>query len=497
MHPIHLLVPVAWRSALGLAVLGSILGVAAPARAQIDIEEVGISLLVLLVNDAGSDSVFAVRARLFVAGTGITDATITPPGGSPIGLIETAPGEFLIEQSFADEAALTATLPEGDYLLDVNGGETTATLAYARPAVPSPRISSPLHQGVVAPGPVEVRFQPCAICVQGDDSTQAELASGDSVLASQVLPAAQSSWIPSDAAGPLALPPSSSFAANVVHAALRTQAVSATPADPFVFGSALARGDLVEFSTGFAAPEASLCIVVNDPAKLDPKGECALHEDLADAIFDTGGSFETTAIGVPIQYGFSVSPRGRLSGIADLDLDDDGSFETHVPVAGRLSGGGGRLRQSLRFGAASPLRAAETKLKVNVREETDTTAFLRTRVQTAKGRLGGARVTETISNTDPLDPEPRGWRLDFDVSDTQGEITDALLTLSNGRTIPLFGRHRFIFETNRTNVRLKSGGAERGVQIEIDTLALDAGGAIVRGVMRYRAFGQRGTIRFR
>jgi len=168
-----------------------------------------------------------------------------------------------------------------------------------------------------------------------------------------------------------------------------------------------------------------------------------------------------------------------------------------VPVSGRLSGEDGQLRQSLRFSAASALRAPETKLKVNVREQTDTAAFLRTRVQTAKGRLRGARVIETISNTEALDPEPRGWRLDFSVSGVQGEISDASLTLSNGRTIPLFGRHRFVFETNRTNVRLKSGGAERGVQIEIDTLALDETGSIVRGQLRYRAFGQSGTIRLR
>jgi hypothetical protein len=482
---------------LGFAVLGSILGPAAPARGQVDVEEAGIALLVSLVNDAGAESVSAVRARLFVVGSGITSAAITPPGGSPIGLVETAPGEFGVEQTFTDEAALTAALPDGDYLLDVNAGEARATLPYARPAVPSPRISSPPHQGVVPPGPVEVRFEPCAICAQTGDSTTAMLASGDSVLASQVLPTTQAAWIPSDTAGPLALPPSSSFEASVVHFAVRVRSLSATPADPFVFGSALTRGDLVAFSTGFAAPEATLCIVVNDPARLDPEGDCALHEDLADALFDTGGSFATTAVGVPVEYGFSVSPRGRLSGIADLDLDGDGGLETHVPLAGRLSGEDGRLRQSVRFGAASPERPPETKLKVNVREETDTVSFLRTRVQTAKGRLGGARVVETVSNTEALAPEPRGWRLDFSVSGMSGEIADAALTLSNGRTVPLFGRHRFVSETNRTNVRLKSGGAERGVQMEIDTLALDAMGSIVRGQLRYRAFGQSGTIRLR
>jgi hypothetical protein len=485
------------QSALGFAVLGSILGAAAPARGQIDVEGVGISLLVSLVNDAGSGSAAAVRARLFVTGSEITSAAITPPGGSPVGLVEIAPGEFAVEQTFADEAALTAALPDGDYLLDVNGGEATATLPFARPAVPSPNISAPLHQAVVPPGPVEVRFQPCTICSQTGDSTTATLESGGSVLASQVLPTTQAVWTPSDATGPLALPPSTPFEASVVHVAVRTRSLVATPTDPFVFGSALTRGDQVAFSTGFAPPEAVVCIVVNDPATLDPAGDCALHEDLADALFDTGGSFATTAVGVPVTYGFSVSPRGRLSGIADLDLDGDGSIETHVPLSGRLSGNDGRLRQRLRFAAASPERPPQTKLKVDVREETDTVSFLRTRVQIAKGRLGGVRVTETTSNTEALTPEPRGWRLDFDVSGTQGEITDASLTLSSGRTVPLFGRHRFVSETNRTNVRLKSGGAERGVQMEIDTLALDETGSIVRGLLRYRAFGQSGTIRLR
>ena len=303
MRPTQLLLPAARRSLLGLVVLGTLASASAPARGQIDVEGAGISLLVALVNDAGSDSVSAVQARLFVLGSGITVATITPPAGSPIGLVETAPGEFLIEQTFADEAALTTALPEGDYLLDLNAGEATATLAYVRPAVPSPRISAPLHQGVVAPGPLEVRFEPCAICAQAGDSTVAELVSGGSVLASRMLTATQATWIPSDATGPLALPPSSAFAASVVHSAVRTRSLSATPADPFVFGSALTRGDRVEFSTGFAAPAAALCIVVNDPAGLDPTGECVLHEDLADALFDTGGSFATRAVGVPVEYG--------------------------------------------------------------------------------------------------------------------------------------------------------------------------------------------------
>jgi hypothetical protein len=481
----------------GLAVVALGVALAAPARAQIDLTEVELSVAIQRVNAAGALPEATFLARLVVRATDVARASITPPGGVPLALPETAPDEFTLEQSFPNEAALDAALPDGDYLLDLDTGAETAILPYARPAVPSPAIFSPLQGAVVPTGTVEIRFVPCALCVQSGDSTLAVLEQGAVVLASATLAANVAVWTPADASGPLVLPPSSSFTARVTHTASRTSTLSADPSDAFTFEVVHSEADEIAFSTGFPAPQADLCIVVNDAAGLDPEGRCALHEDLNDAIFDTGGSFVTTAAGVPVTYGFSVSPRGRLSGIADLDLDRDGTFETHVPVAGRLSGEDGRLRQSVRIAVKSSAPAPDARLKLKIQEQTDTVAFLTTRVQTTKGRLLGARVAETSSITEAIDDAPRGWRLDFDVSGASGEITDAQLVLSSGRTIPLFGRHRFLFDVNRTNVRLRSGGADRGVDVAIDTLALDAGGSIVRGVLRYRALGQSGTLRFR
>ena len=498
VQPMQLLDSMPWLSALRLGAFGVALGIAQPVLGQIDLAEVELSVAIRRVNDAGTTSQVTILARLVVRGSGITAATITPPGGVPLSLVGGTTGELVREQSFTDESVFAAALPDGDYLLDLNGGEATAALAYARPAVPSPAISSPSQGSVVPAGPVEIRFEPCAICVQSGDSTVATLEQGGTPLASESLPSTVAAWTPSDATGLLALPPSSSFTARVTHTASRSFALAADPPDPFAFGIVLSDADEIVFSTGFLAPEAAVCIVVNDRDLLDPEKPCVVHEDPNDAIFDTSaGGLETTAAGVRILYGFSASPRGRLSGIADLDLDQDGSFETHVPVVGRLSGRGGQLRQSLRIGVASSPPAPEAKLKLKIRERTDTATLVRTRVQTARGRLLGARVRETTSTTEEVEEAPRGWRLDFQISGAQGEISDARLTLSDGRTVTLSGRHRFLIDVNRTNARLKSGGADRGAQIEIDTLALDATGSVVRGELRYRAFGQRGTIRFR
>jgi hypothetical protein len=488
--------PPRWKVA-GLAVVA--LGAALPAasRAQIDLSEVELSVAIQRVNAAGTLPEATFLARLVVRAADVARASITPPGGLPLALTETAPDEFTLEQDFPTEAALDAALPEGDYLLDLDAGAETAILPYARPAVPSPAISSPLQGSVVPTGTVEIRFVPCATCGQSGDSTVAVLEQAGVVLASATLATNVAVWTPADATGPIVLPPTSSFTARVTHRAVRSATLSADPTDAFSFEIVLSEADEIGFSTGFPAPQADLCIVVNDPAGLDPQGRCALHEDLNDALFDTGGSFATTAAGVPVTYGFSVSPRGRLSGIADLDLDGDGRLETHVPVGGRLSGEDGRLRQNVRIAVKSSAPAPDARLKLKIQEQADTLAFVTTRRQTTRGRLLGAGVAETTSITEAIDDAPRGWRLDFDLSGAQGEITDAQLVLSNGRTIPLFGRHRFLFDVNRTNVRLKSGGADRGVDVAIDTLALDAGGSIVRGVLRYRALGQSGTLRFR
>ncbi len=485
-----------WRIVLGLAVLAPAIGFAQPAGGQVDLTQVELSVAIDRMNGVSRASFVA---SLVVRGAEIRSATITPPGLAPLALVERPSGEFVRELSFEDEAGLNAALPDGDYVLELNQGEVVATVPYVRPVVPAPApaVRLPVNSPVLPPGPVECFFTPCTICVQSGDSTVATLEREGMEPVSETLPGGAASWVPTVMGVPLALAAQSDFSCRVEHSASRPSALFADPSDPFTFENAFSHAGEVDFSTGFSPFEGDVCIVVNDPTNAihGPSDGCTEHADLQDGILDTGGTFSTTAAGVPLRYGYSVNPRGRLFGMAAADLDGDGSFETLVPLAGRLQGENGSVRENVRIairGTAPP-----AKLNVRIREQTDTITSLRTRTQTTKGRLLGARVFETTTTTESIGAQPRGWRLDFSISGAQGEISDAEFMLSNGRTAQLFGRHRFLSDVDRSNVRLKSEGGDRGVGVEIDALALDAAGSIVRGELRYRAFGQEGTIRFR
>lgn len=480
-------------------------GMGAPgsaAQAVIDITQVEVTVEIEGVHEASDSPSRTLTARVVVRGTGISGVTITPPGGTASSL-RLVSGEFVLESSFADEATLDASLPEGSYLLAVQGADAsetaTASLAYERPDVPSPAISQPVHESVVRAGTLEAEFAACPICVLSDDSTIATLQQGDTDLASETLEGTDTQWIPSDDAGPLELDETSAFTLRVVHTASRGTAVTATTGDAFTFTSIFSRSDEVEFSTGFLAPEGNVCLVVDDPDRqLHGADEtCTVVDDSLLGILDVGGSSSTVAAGIPIGLDLTLSPSGALSGIADADLDADGAGETPVPVQGRLRGSGGRLRQNLRFALDGGASSAGTSLRVSILERALLATALKTRKQTTRGDLLGAPFSETVQDVESLEDQATGWRLDFPLSGDAGRITGATLRLANGRTVALTGRHRFVLELDRTNVRLSSGGGDKGVKIEANGLGFDDAGLISRGEIRWRAFGQGGRVRFR
>ncbi|MCI0637297.1 MAG: hypothetical protein L0206_25780, partial [Actinobacteria bacterium] len=486
--------PVEWCGALGIAVLGLLVFVAQGARAQLDLTEVEISISIDRVNDA-SGSQLGVSATITVRGSGITSATITPMGLSAISIDDRiAAGERAEDLPFSSVQDLSAALPNGNYILELDSddpgssADVTATIGYAQLDVVTPAISAPGPGEVVPVGPVTVSFASCPACgAAGTLPTTATLERSGAPPVEQSLAGTTTSWVPSDPTTmqPLALPPETSFRVRVRHTRSTRAQLVADPSDDFTFTNVLSRSEAVAFTTGFAPPEVDLCLVVNDPTN-ELEGDldgCTILEDPQDAILDSSGTLPATAAGVHLEYVFSVNPRGWLSGFADVDVDGDGSLETHVPISGRLSGSAGRLRQLLRIPIASAM--PPTKLTVRIREQVDTTTGVRTREQKTRGTLRGGRVVETTSSTDSIvKDEPKeaiGWRLDFRLSGGAGQITDALLTLANDplplppppgmeetkRTVALFGRHRFLSDRNRSNVRLKSGGGDSGVRITI------------------------------
>jgi hypothetical protein len=230
--------------------------------------------------------------------------------------------------------------------------------------------------------------------------------------------------------------------------------------------------------------------------------------ELEAGIYDTGGSLCTSIAGMDVLYGFSVDPKGRISGIADVTVVGDGSctggIDASAPLKGKLSGKKGRLRLRMNAKAESTTPGADAKVKVQLREDTQTTTGVLTRTQKAKGQRLGQKVSDTTSTTtclngssgpDCLTGAPLGWRLDFTLPGSGSEVTDAALTLQDGRTIPLRANGTFKFDVNSSNLRFKSEGADKGIRIRLQKFRVDqVTGDITRGQLSFRILGQKGAL---
>jgi len=143
---------------------GGALAAAAPARAAVTLE------LATLTAGQG-DSGWHLRFEL-TGSTDVTSATLKPPGGSAFAI----PCEALDEGGTACEfesaaqpslAALLAVYPSGDYLLSLNGGARTASLAFD-PVAPDglATATSPADgAALVSPTPTITWTHDCTNCV--------------------------------------------------------------------------------------------------------------------------------------------------------------------------------------------------------------------------------------------------------------------------------------------------------------------------------------------
>jgi hypothetical protein len=482
----------------GIFLLLSLAWLAAPpparAGAAIDVEEVTLALD--FVRTTLGDDEFHVEIR--VTGTGVTQgtSTIALPSAPTVQVPFDDDGDDLVlSDVFESEAELNAVLTNGNYVLRVDGGAVQATLAYTRPLVPNPAISSPSGGDVVPPGPLEVLFTRCSVCNLVGDSVEAVLEDGMAVvLAEETLDEDAESWVPPDGmGGDLALPEASPFVVRVAHTAVRQTNVAATgdDDDSLVFTSRFAQSDEVDFETGFSPPAGHVCLAASFPA---PPAGCHTLTDPLLPIFDTSGMFSTQVDGHDVDVVLSVGPGGQLTGTATADLDDAGPNETGpAALKGKLGGGGGEIDSKLSFSLVN--EGLMAKLKVSISDTLFILGDTREREQTASGSLGGVKIKESVSSSDsPLPDAPLGWLLEYDLG-IDGAVTNAELVLEGGRTFPLTGTNKFSFSSNQSSLKLSSD--PKGISISLKKLGLDDVSdplQITEGDMSYKALGQSGRV---
>jgi hypothetical protein len=447
-----------------------------------------VSLTVTIARSPnGSDG---IDLELRVVGTGLNNGTLTAPttGASAVALQRDGT-DLVLTDSFANEAELNALLPSGNYQLRINSGTVTASLAYARPAVPSPAITEPDPGGVVAPGAVQIEFSACPVCNLVGDSVTAELEDAQGgTLDEETLTSSSVAWTPQGATGPLLLPERASFLARVTHSAVR-QANTTVTADAdgtLLFTHEFVQSDEVAFETGFTRPEGHVCIAASYTA---PPVGCKLVTDAALQVLDPSGAFAVQVAGFDLAYTLAVAPNGAFSGTATGDLDDNGTQETSASLGGRLRGAAGEVRSRLAFVLVN--EALSAKLKVKQRELLSIAGGSLTGTRRARGRVGATTVDEETPTNAPLPFAPLGWLLEFDIDDSEA-VQSALLTLENGRSFGLAGNHRFRIASGLSSFKLRS--ADERVRVKLSKLTLDDATVpltVTGGTLRPRILGQR------
>jgi hypothetical protein len=473
------------RSSLAIALATLCFALAGPARAQLDLASVSFDLEI----ERRSGATNRLAVTILAQGTGIQSASITFPNSVLARPLTANPsGDWVLSSTFADEATLNAEFQDGNYLLDLNTAATTVTIPYVRPVVPSPAISSPIQGSAVRPRNAEFRFSPCSPICNAPGSSAAKLTSGTGVIAEDPnLDPTASSWVPSDASGPIEIPGNSDFTFEIVHTARGAPTTVNDPNDAFEFAHSFEHSDQVQFTTSFPFPEGEFSVLVDDRAS---------------PIYDPSGSVQTTVAGMALEWMFAVRPNGQIRGIAAMDVDGDGNPETPAVVKGWLYGKRGRLLQKTKIKVKSRPPGPEAKLKVIVRERIDATALgqngdlLRTGEQKIRGKRNGEKISEVATIVDSIVGARLDWTIDFEMlvaADETIQIVDALLTLGSGEAVGLVGDGVFDTATGTSDIKLRSRGASKGARIRIEELRIDDLGEIAGGRIRYRAFGQRGV----
>jgi hypothetical protein len=482
-----------------------------PGAAQAQLDLATVELDIAVDGTAGVDTVFQVTIR--ITGTDIATASIKPPDPSPaINIPCGSPTECTTTQNLANQAALDALIPTAatNYTIDLVGTEAgpptiTDTFSYARAAVPSPAISAPVNGLSVDPGEITIQFAACGTCNAATEGTVLE--GGNPFEERLDLPASSTSWLPTTP-----FPANSSFTARIEHATESSQNQTGdgegTNDVPYKFTTRASHSDMIGFMTGFASPDGDFCIIVNDPAMdvFMDNSECdnvAYVEAPASGVFDVSNmDIEISAAGIPIRYTVQMNPKGKLTGIADADIGNDGTFETPGELKGRLKGKDGRLRQKtkMRFGTGG----SDTRFSVQLKEEADLLSLAPPTMpdlawlvdQKANGRVSGTKIKERTTRTRTDLDADTAWKLLVSLPGSSGD-TFGSVELASGLAVALTGKLNFDATTNESDVKLRSQGAERGVNVRIKKLVIDTTrtpSRLVSGDVRFKGFGQRANV---
>jgi hypothetical protein len=109
-----------------------------------------------------------------------------------------------------------------------------------------------------------------------------------------------------------------------------------------------------------------------------------------------------------------------------------------------------------------------------------------------KGSVLGVRLEEGGPLAGSI-ATPSDWQLDFNISTIDGRklIATGVLTMGDGTTIDFEGSGSY---KGTISLNLKSSGDDKGTSYSLKPFTVDARGDISGGTLKYKAFGQSGTL---
>lgn len=449
------------------------------ASAQIDVEGVSfIRSVDRIDNGAVDESAFA---QVVVVGDDITSVDLTFPDMDTATLSMITSREFRLELDLEDEAELDTEFPGGTYELDINDGELEFSVFHEIPAVPSPAISSPVHESNNnSPTTTDFSFSGCpgGVCDQSTDHALVAIDEGMDPATSEFLPAGSDSYSPPE------LSENADFSFFVDNVSYRVSFELADVGDPFTLVQSFTQSDSVDFSTGFKgideAPQGDFSVVVPGPAN---------------GILDPSGNVNVTLAGVELDYDFVVAPNGKVTGTGNADVDGNMVLETPVEPKGKLKGKDGLLTLKVTTKIKNKEPGTEASAKYT-REQMITAAtgdF--TGSELFKGKVLGVKVEEGGPIAGNI-AAPVSWQLDFTSSTVDGKklIVDGTFSHGAGAVFDLTGSGSYNSSSGTASINLKSGGDDKGASFKLKGLTVDAMGNITGGELDFKAYGQSGSI---
>ena len=327
---------------------------------------------------------------------------------------------------------------------------------------------------------------PPASCPDTSDHVRLSITQGGGGVAGGIEddPAA-GAWTPEDGDGvPVVLPEGANLIFVAELRANRPDFRVVDLDDFFTFWNGFRRSDDVAFSTGFRgldeAPVGSFSIDGGDPT----------------AFAIPSGPVMTELGGVALDFDYSVSPKGKITGTGGADVNDDDVDDVQVEVKGSLKEKSGGLNQKLTIKVKSKVAGAEASAKYTREELLDRDAATTDGSEQLKGKVLGVKVDETAAILDSIAGAVDGFVLDFDLSTEDGlrmDVSNAMLTVGS-RQVSLEGGGKYDADQQRTQLSLKSTGDDKGAQVKITGLEVDDMDQVVAGTVSVKAFGQKVEI---